>query len=67
MGTVRYPVYVGDRYGRLVIVNANRDAQGKVECVCDCGTTKAVTPAHLRDGDVRSCGCFYRDLNTRLG
>lgn len=26
-------------------------------CVCDCGGTKAVPAAYLRDGAVKSCGC----------
>jgi len=52
----------GQRFGRLV---ADRREHGKWVCLCDCGSTKAVTYGALRAGLVRSCGCLYRETRRR--
>lgn len=58
----RVSVAVGERYGRLVVVEVLRGPKPlRCLCVCDCGKTKAVTAGHLREGRTRSCGCLKRD------
>lgn len=56
-----YPSIVGNRHGRLVVLSEVRcpGERLKFSCVCDCGTTKSVTRAHLSTGLVKSCGCLH--------
>ena len=58
---------VGNRYVRLLVVGRAGSQGGKAAwaCLCDCGTTIAVTGDILRQGHQKSCGC-YRKEATRL-
>jgi len=54
----------GERFGRLLVTGAGeRRPSGKItwRCLCDCGANKDITPADLRHGGTKSCGCFKRD------
>ena len=54
------PIKLGDKYGRLTVVGMNRTGPRlRVQCRCDCGTTKTVYSFHLtRKGHKTvSCGC----------
>lgn len=51
---------LGIRFGRLVVIDAMRHPHALVRC--DCGQTKTVSRASLRDGSTRSCGCLRRDV-----
>lgn len=48
------------RFGRLVVVErADIDRVGAYwVCKCDCGTTKVVQAARMRNGRATSCGCL---------
>ena len=50
----------GLRFGRLVVVQLDGSVNNKLMwmCLCDCGTTKKVIGASLRNGSTASCGCF---------
>lgn len=53
----------GQRFGQLIAVclvgkSENGDAQWK--CLCDCGKTTVVKYAHLKNGAVKSCGCWNK-------
>jgi hypothetical protein len=56
----------GQRFGRLTVcVQAPRpktDRKGYAwwECVCECGERVIVRSTHLRQREVRSCGCLKR-------
>lgn len=55
---------VGDRFGRLVVVEENLrigDAAAS-RALCDCGTLKKVNNGSLRKGVSRSCGCLSREV-----
>lgn len=59
-------VNAGDKYGRLTIVSEVPVSKNKWDrtprrfsCLCDCGKTKEVAMAHLRNGRIISCGCAY--------
>lgn len=55
---------VGKRYCRLEVLEfAGLDQwrAAKWRCRCDCGTEKIIRGDSLRDGRVKSCGCFNRD------
>lgn len=49
----------GQRFGRLTAVRYVKGS--KWECLCDCGTPHLVCTGDLRRGDIKSCGCLYRD------
>jgi hypothetical protein len=62
----------GVRFGRLVVKQRVEDGVRKSgqgyavwECVCDCGTTKMVAGAELRNGKTNSCGCLARELASK--
>jgi hypothetical protein len=59
---------IGNRYGMLVVVESlyrRVNHQFMWWCVCDCGESKAIRGASLRNGETRSCGCL-RGGNARL-
>ena len=59
-----YQEFIGQRFGRLVVVKFDRkDKQGVwFLCQCDCGNIKLTTLDRLRYGDTSSCGCLRREL-----
>ena len=53
----------GRRFGRWTVIAPEYvGARSRVyyTCRCDCGTTKSVMAASLRDGRSKSCGCAMR-------
>lgn len=53
----------GERYWRLVVIDATGEAQGPdnkrtYRALCDCGNETIVVGSELRRGKVRSCGCL---------
>ena len=53
----------GLRFGRFV-VSARVAGEPKISawrCQCDCGTTKVVRGCDLRQGKIKSCGCWHRE------
>ena len=63
----------GDKYGRLTIVKeielyitptGNKFRQ--VLCSCECGTKKTIVLHNLRNGKTISCGCFNKEINSKL-
>ena len=58
-------VHVGQTFGRLRVIDADRRLHGKRAAVvrCACGTPeKRVRIEHLRSGDIKSCGCLRAEL-----
>ena len=60
--------YIGERFGRLVVVERVEDAinpNGKraiqYKCKCDCGKEKIIRKCHLTNGKIVSCGCFHNE------
>lgn len=50
----------GLRFGRWRVVELSKSSTGNRrawDCVCDCGTTRAVAQRSLRSGKSTSCGC----------
>lgn len=56
----------GKRFGRLTVISAKAVINGHLfwTCICDCGRKKDVAGQKLRNGEVGSCGCLYRDSRT---
>ncbi len=50
---------VGDRFGRLSVVELIHDAKNpKARCRCDCGGETVTQRGSLRNGRAQSCGCL---------
>ena len=55
---------VGQRFGKLLVIKKSEippDAKNKSIrwlCKCDCGNKKVISGQNLRNGDIKSCGCF---------
>lgn len=60
---------IGNKHGRLTIVGRadSRDKKAMWHCVCDCGNQKIVSGTHLRTGHVQSCGCYHKEIITKVG
>lgn len=54
---------VGQRFGRLVVLNTYKSENKRIrwECRCDCGNVKFYISGNLRKGNTLSCGCYHRD------
>lgn len=49
----------GNKYGKLTVIRiAHKERQYFYECMCDCGKTKVVGGAQLKNGTTKSCGCL---------
>lgn len=59
----------GQRFGRLVVVEAFRPRQASLRwrCRCDCGGEATVMGANLTSGNQVSCGCYRREMASRIG
>lgn len=56
----------GQRFGRFeVLARADNDRHGnaKWDCLCDCGSARAVLGRSLRSGVTQSCGCMNKEIN----
>lgn len=60
---------VGEKYGRLTVVEFDRLERRKSywKCVCDCGLTVVVPGNNLRTGNTKSCGCLHREMMQAQG
>lgn len=60
-------ICVGDRLGRLVMIERIKNEKGRIVWVskCDCGVTKSIRQNHLLSGMTTSCGCVSRDRTSQ--
>lgn len=58
----------GQRYGRLVVIGLKHHSYKKIQwlCKCDCGNETVVTTGNLKRGNVKSCGCYKREISTEI-
>lgn len=54
--------FVGERFGRLVIVRMVSGVDW--ECACDCGVVRSYFASNLTQGMTRSCGCLRREASS---
>lgn len=60
------------RFGRMLVVKfSHRVGEGTKArrcfvCLCDCGVTKTVRLADLVAGKIVSCGCYGKEVSSRL-
>ena len=60
---------IGQKYGRLTVVEFDRLENHKTfwKCTCDCGLTVIATGNNLRSGNTKSCGCLRRETTSARG
>lgn len=54
---------IGNRYGKLVVIEDDLDSRVKVKC--DCGEVLSVTRSSLSYGKRKSCGCYNEENKKR--
>lgn len=54
---------IGNRYGKLVVLEEVEKLKGKRRflCECDCGGTKVAVKGSLTNGLTTSCGCYHKE------
>lgn len=61
----KFDKYVGRRYGRLVALSFESKTNSLnstfLNTLCDCGKKTIKKLSNLLQGDVRSCGCLFKD------
>ena len=64
------PDLVGQRFNHLTVLemtSERRDEKVVWKCQCDCGNIAYVTTKHLRNGEVKSCGCLAKKHQQEFG
>ena len=59
----------GQKYGKLLILDKayKKNYVTYWNCLCDCGTIKAIREDHLKRGETKSCGCVNRERMKKIG
>ena len=56
-------VIAGMKFGKLTTVNSFRAGRKTMwNCICECGTEKAIRQDSLASGRTKSCGCIYKSI-----
>jgi len=60
----------GFKYGRLKVLSCYMYNYGNVnrstcDCICDCGNKKTYLTSNIVTGNVKSCGCFRKEIGER--
>jgi len=64
---------IGEKHSRLKIIDIKevlineRPRKFLYVCECDCGQITLKNYNHLKNGFVKSCGCYIKDPTTRIG
>ena len=59
------------KFTRLKPINIDKDNTEKYKkiywwCKCDCGTMVSVSADNLRSGNIKSCGCYQKELSSKI-
>lgn len=64
----------GEKFGRLIVLKECkphilpcRQIQKKVLCQCECGNTREIRYASLKNGHTKSCGCLGKENSYKHG
>ena len=55
----------GKIFGRLKVLERaenGKNGDARWVCLCECGKTKTILASHLKRGEIRSCGCFQKEV-----
>jgi hypothetical protein len=59
----------GKKFGRLAVIQKENSEKGKSVkwlCQCECGNFVSVQGGSLKAGKTKSCGCYNREVATKL-
>lgn len=60
--------WVGKKFGRLTVVSFQHtvppDRGWLWLCRCDCGNSKLLRPGDVKQGKIKSCGCYHSETST---
>ncbi len=68
-----HPSPIGQKFNRLTVLSvtqSSKEYKGRnlhYDCRCECGEIKVVRIDSLRQGHVKSCGCWQRDMHITHG
>lgn len=53
---------IGQTFGKLTVIREAENKNHKTYwlCQCECGNYTTVQTSHLRDGNIKSCGCLHQ-------
>lgn len=65
-------IMIGTKFNRLLVfkrAGSTKWGHAIYDCICDCGTKKQVSAAHLRrtKRPTQSCGCLNKEIITKHG
>lgn len=69
-GCLQKKNYIGQRFGKLIVLERDAENYQKHICQCDCGNIISVYTSHLIQGATKSCNqgsCKIRDLESIKG
>ena len=60
---------IGEKHNRLLITNIERKQPNGylMVCICDCGNTTKQVYADIKNGKVKSCGCYGKEQQSKTG
>ncbi len=64
----RFQDITGRKFGRYIVISyqgKNLHNQSLWACVCTCGSKKIVTGFKLKNGGLKSCGCYKKEMAGR--
>lgn len=58
----------GQKFGRLLVLKRaeNHGRETYWKCRCDCGNTKEINGAKLKNGHTKSCGCLSKEITSEM-
>ena len=59
---------LGKKFGKLTVIQQEPSQRGRTVwlCECECGNTKIVNSAELKNGDTLSCGCLKSSYGEQI-
>lgn len=61
---------IGKKFGRLIVLKQSNRKDNHYHiywvCKCTCGKTKTINGSALREGTIKSCGCFHSEVARKI-
>lgn len=68
-GDFKFPISVGDVFGRLTVTEVGILVEGRnyIRCRCSCGTHRQIYRSSVTSGATQSCGCLHLEISADVG
>ena len=63
-------IIIGQKNNRLTICDRapnTKSKKARVICLCDCGQYTVINHQDFKNGQVKSCGCYAKEVHTEIG